>query len=166
MHLYETLLLTSPDITASESSELEEQFENLIKNMNGTVKSFERWGKYRLAYPVDNNDYGVYFLSRFELDEEKAKNLLNECQSFFTVKYPHLVMRYMNTRLDSNKPLTYQKPDSLEDIPTQDVDKFLRENKMEGLLKSPSAASESSSIQEPDGDTRHDDNFEATTTEG
>ena len=136
---YETLILAVPEITTSEFSNLEEQFEKIIKKNDGAMSSFERWGKYKLAYPVRKNDYGVYFLSRFEADEKNVNAMMKETDSLFKLKFPQVVMRYMNTHLDPKKPLEYQKPDSLEDIPTQDVDKFLRENKMQGLLKTSTA---------------------------
>ncbi len=132
---YEILILTVPEITSAESSNLEDQFEGIVKNNDGTVQSFERWGKYRLAYPVWNNDYGVYFLVRFDVDAKNIGSLMKEIDSLFRLKLPQLVMRSMNTKLDPKKSMMYQKPESLEDIPTQDVDKFLRENKMQGLIK-------------------------------
>ncbi len=118
---YETLILAVPEITTSEFSNLEEQFEKIIKKNDGAMSSFERWGKYKLAYPVRKNDYGVYFLSRFEADEKNVNAMMKETDSLFKLKFPQVVMRYMNTHLDPKKPLEYQKPDSLEDIPTQDV---------------------------------------------
>ena len=138
---YETLILSVPEITASEAATIEEQMEKVIKNNTGKINSFERWGKYRLAYPVRSNDYGVYFLTRFETEQEDVETLLKQVEDLFKLKFPQVVMRFMNTRLDAKKPMTYHKPDSLEDIPSQDVDTFLRENKMEGLLKSGSPES-------------------------
>jgi small subunit ribosomal protein S6 len=141
---YETLVLTVPEITTRESTDLESQFEQVIKKNEGSIKSFERWGKYKLAYPVWNNEYGVYFLSRFEASEKNLDTLAKELESLFKLKFPQLVMRFMTTKLDPHQSLAYQKPDSLEDTPSQDVDAFLRENKMEGLLKTSIAAGETS----------------------
>ncbi|MEX0940179.1 MAG: 30S ribosomal protein S6 [Candidatus Babeliales bacterium] len=132
---YETLILSIPEITADETSALENEFERLVKKSGGSITSFERWGKYRLAYPVQNNEYGVYFLTRFETNLNNVDELTKDIHSLFTVKYPQMIMRFMNSRLDMDQSLTYYKPESLEDIPSQDVDTFLRENKMEGLLK-------------------------------
>lgn len=131
---YETLILSVPEITAQEAATIEEQIEKIVKKA-GKINSFERWGKYRLAYPVRTNDYGVYFLARFQTEQKDTDVLLKEIDDLFNLKFSQIVMRFMNTRLDEKKPFTYQKPDSLEDIPSQDVDTFLRENKMEGLIK-------------------------------
>lgn len=144
---YETLILSVPEITASEAATIEEQLEKIVKKNAGKINTFDRWGKYRLAYPVRENDYGVYFLVRFEADQKEVNTLMKEIDDLFKLKLPQVIMRYMNTKLDSKKPLTYQKPESLEDIPSQDVDTFLRENKMEGLLKK--SASSSASAENP-----------------
>ena len=130
---YETLLLTIPEITSDECVIIERFFDNLVKKYNGSIVSFERWGKYRLAYPVRKNEYGVYFLVRFDVNDA---NMLAEIKNTFDVKYAREIMRYMTTRLPLSTPLTYKRPESVDDIPAQDVDEFLRKNKMEGLLSS------------------------------
>jgi small subunit ribosomal protein S6 len=136
---YETLLLTVPEITADEQSALETQFEKTLKDRQATLVSFERWGKFRLAYPVNKNDYGVYYLARFEtLPNKVAQPLLADIETLLAVKYNELIARHLISRLDSKKSLTYQRPESLEETPTRDVDSFLKENKMMGLMGRPS----------------------------
>ncbi|MGE4168863.1 MAG: 30S ribosomal protein S6 [Candidatus Babeliales bacterium] len=153
---YETLILATPEITKDESSALETQYERAVKDNKGALVSFERWGKYRLAYPIRNNDYGVYFLSRFQAEGADVNAIMKELDSLFKLKLPHVVMRFMNSNLGS-KTFTYQKPESLEDIPTQDVDTFLRENKMEGLIKPGSSrADKAAAVQENDFESDED----------
>jgi small subunit ribosomal protein S6 len=133
---YETLILASPEITGDETRSLEEHVERILKKNEGVSRSFERWGKYRLAYPVRNNEYGIYFLTRFEVDSKKAAEVAQELHALFTLKLPQIIMRFMTNKLDLEGSLTYHKPDSLEDLPTQDVDSFLRENHMNSFIKS------------------------------
>lgn len=133
---YETLLLAVPEITKDEVSSLEKQIDQSIKKVKGSLISFERWGKYRLAYPVRKNEYGVYFLVRFETENKQVGELLHDLNALFSFKKADVIMRSMTTNLESDQSLTYQKPESLEDSPSRDVDSFLRENKMEGLIKS------------------------------
>jgi small subunit ribosomal protein S6 len=133
---YETLLLAVPEITKDETAALEKQIDQLIKKAKGSMISFERWGKYRLAYPVRKNDYGVYFLARFDVENDQGAELLHDLNALFSFKKADLIMRSMMTNLKPDLSLSYQKPESLEDSPSRDVDSFLRENKMEGLIKS------------------------------
>lgn len=131
---YEILFVTVPEITADESSAIESQLEKAVSGSEGTLLSYERWGKYSLAYPIRKYDYGVYFLMRFDIKDENKQTLLENLRTIFAVKYTDLVMRYIIISLNPNGTLDYKRPESLEEVPTRDVDTFLKENKMSGLL--------------------------------
>lgn len=139
MKRYETLILTVPEITKDECSWLEMELSKLISRGKGSLISFDKWGKYRLTFSIRRNNYGVYFLIRFEVEGELYTELLKEMDAFFKVKAFDVVMRTLTTVLDLNKSLEYQKPPSLEDSPSHDVDKFLKENKIDGMLSKPGA---------------------------
>lgn len=142
---YEVLMLTAPEITADEAKTIETQFDRVIKEAKGTVISFERWGKYKLAYPIRGNDYGVYFLARFETDSATVESV----RSLLALKFYELIMRHMIIQLDPKQSLEYQKPLSLEDAPTsRDVNTFLKENRMEGLISSDSAVGAAEDYEE------------------
>ncbi|MGC2310274.1 MAG: 30S ribosomal protein S6 [Candidatus Babeliaceae bacterium] len=147
---YEILFLATPEITTDETGNLEGQFEKIVKGHQGVFLSNDRWGKYRLAYPIRKNDYGVYFLVRFEAAKENVKQLLKEIGDFFTIKNTDLIMRYLISRLDAHKSLEYQRPQSLEEAPTRDVDVFLKDNKMGRFGKDMDMAHSSESIFEED----------------
>jgi small subunit ribosomal protein S6 len=136
MPRYETLMLAIPHVTSDEASELEKAYEGVVKKHKGSMITFDRWGKYRLAYPVSKNDYGIYYLARVELNEEGTQDVFNEIRNVLNLKFGNIIMRFVNTKLKDDQSLDYQRPESLEDTPTRDVGQFLRENKMEGLLPS------------------------------
>ncbi len=137
MRRYEALLLAVPEITQDEAKNVENEIARLAQKAKGTVISFERWGKYKLAYPVKKNDYGIYFLTRFEMPAETSIELLNDIKSLFAVKLHEVVMRNTVTRLDETGSLAYQRPKSLEEAPAgNDVGAFLKDNKMDGLFGS------------------------------
>lgn len=133
-----------PEITADEAKAIESQLEKAVHDTQGTVISYDRWGKYRLAYPIRKNDYGVYFLLRFEVNDEKKSKTLEELKTIFGVKQTDLIMRALTVTLPADKSLNYDRPQSLEEIPTRDVDTFLKENKMSGLLQKSTLASKPS----------------------
>ena len=125
MNRYEALVLAVPGITQDEISQMESEFDRVIKKGQGSVISFERWGKYRLSYPINKNEYGVYFLARFEA--EQVETLLKDVQTLFAVKLNDTVMRSMLSALDATKPLAYQRPQSLEEAPAKEADPFMRD---------------------------------------
>lgn len=126
---YETLFLTVPEVTSDEAHSLERQIDKTVNEAKGSIISYERWGKYHLAYPIRGYDYGVYFLVRFEVNDERKEELLNALKILFSVKYIDLVMRDLTTRLASQGSLDYKRPESLEETPSKDIDTFLKESK-------------------------------------
>lgn len=134
MFRYEVLFLTVPEITKDESEAIKAHFTKVIRAHKGILTSFDRWGKYRLAYPVNHNDYGVYFLTRFEVDAENKESLLAAIKEIFVFKFNTLIPKHIVVRLSAQAPAEYKRPASLEDNP-QDIDSFLKRNEMEGLIK-------------------------------
>ncbi|MBD3273575.1 hypothetical protein GF385_04480 [Candidatus Dependentiae bacterium] len=133
MLLYETLILSNTHVTNDEFSMIEDFFDKFTSDVGGMVKSFDKWGKYRLAYPVRKNDYGIYSLVRFELPEDKASNFFKELDSFFKIKCNDIVFRNVTKRLDNTASLEYKKPEPV-DARSGNLDTFLKENKMESFL--------------------------------
>lgn len=127
---YEILLLAVPEITNDEVNKLETQFNKMVKDIKGNIISFEKWGKYPLAYPVRNNDYGVYFLTRFELPSDKKNQFFEDIKDLFAIKYHDIIMRHIVSVLPSNKSLEYQRPKSLEESPKdKEVESFFKKSK-------------------------------------
>ena len=124
---YEALMLTVPEITADEAKSIEQQFDRLVADKKGSIVSFEKWGKYRLAYPVKKNEYGIYFLARFEAQPE----VVEEVKTLLEVKLHELIMRSMMTKLEASQSLVYHRPQSLEEAPAREVGSFLKESRMD-----------------------------------
>jgi small subunit ribosomal protein S6 len=116
---YEGLLLTAPQISDAEISALESSIDKIIQSKQGSMVSFERWGKYKLAYPVQKNEYGVYFLTRFDLSESTS-TAIADMKMLFETKMGGIVMRSLFTRLPEGQPLAYQRPKSLEEAPARE----------------------------------------------
>lgn len=129
---YEALMLAVPEITQDEAKNIESSINTVISEAGGSLISFDRWGKYRLAYPVQKNEYGVYFLARF--DTKDAQKMVKGLNSLFTIRLNTIVMRNVLTALDPKASLLYQRPQSLEETPARDVASFIRENKMDGIM--------------------------------
>ena len=130
---YEILLLAVPHITQEEEKNIEKGLDALVRQVKGSIISVDRWGKCRLAYSILKNDYGIYTLVRFEI-EKIEQQLLAEIKQMFAVRYNELVMRHVIVRLAPNQKLEYKRPLSVEETPTRNVDSFMRENKMDGLI--------------------------------
>ena len=131
---YETLILSPTQITADELSMIEKFFEKLMNEAQGKFVAFDKWGKYRLSYPVRNNEYGVYVLARYDMPETQAMQISAKVSEFLKIKCHEIVMRYVTVRLKKDAPSIYKKPDSIDAGKTADLDTFIKENKMETFL--------------------------------
>lgn len=64
MAKYETMLVTSAALDEEASAALISKFKSLIE-ANGTIDSVDDWGKRRLAYPINDEEEGVYTVIKF-----------------------------------------------------------------------------------------------------
>jgi len=132
---YEALLLTVPEITGDEVKSLETQLDKIVRSGSGSTISFERWGKYKLAYDINKNEYGIFFLMRFEVPQ--GTPLVNDIKTLLKVKLNTVVMRDMISVLDPKAPLTYQRPRSLEEAPTREAESFSKDNRSSNTFSMP-----------------------------
>src|SRR5690242_20300398 len=110
---YETLMLARSEITNDELSMLEKQFDKYLTDAKGKVTAFDKWGKYRLAYQVGKNDYGVYVLARYQVPGEKITNMLEELNTFLKIKCNEIVLRHVTKKL-ATASTSYNKPDAID----------------------------------------------------
>lgn len=136
---YETLMLARTEITDNDLSMLEKEFDKHVTTAKGKLTSFDKWGKYRLAYPIKKNTYGVYILVRYELPETEISSVLTELDRFFKIKCNDIVIRNVTISLKANAPTTYARPEAIEGR-SGSLDTFLKENKIDNLLSSVEAS--------------------------
>lgn len=146
---YETLLLIRTEVTDNDVSMIEKQLDKLVSETQGKLNSFDKWGKYRLAFPVKKNTHGVFILARYDIPETTATNVLLEFDRFVKIKCNETVLRHVNIRLAENAPTTYNKPDPIDMSRSGSLDSFFKDNKIENLLHSVDTAK--------DGDYNLDD---------
>lgn len=66
---YECFIVYKANLAEEELQKLTEKFSTLISE-NGTMLSIDEWGKRKLAYPIEDETEGVYYLYNFESDGE------------------------------------------------------------------------------------------------
>ncbi|MEG2660805.1 MAG: 30S ribosomal protein S6 [Oscillospiraceae bacterium] len=64
MTKYETMLITTATLDEEAFAALVGKFKSLIE-ANGTIDSVDEWGKRRLAYPINDEQDGIYTLIKF-----------------------------------------------------------------------------------------------------
>lgn len=134
---YETLMLVCTEITGDEISALESQIDKIVTGKKGQMTLFDKWGKYKLAYPVKKSMYGVYILARYELPEDQLSSFFSDIDTLFRIKYNELVMRHVTLKLADDVSSVYKYPEPIGSHGTSNLDSFIKENKMKGLIDTP-----------------------------
>lgn len=130
---YEALVLVPTESTNEDISMIERQIDEICTKAEGSMISFDRWGKYQLCFPVRKHSYGIYLLARFEMPQAKAPVTIKAIDTLLKVKHSELVMRYVISKLNPKASLEYEKPESLD--ATRNTDLELKEEaKIEHLL--------------------------------
>jgi len=113
MKHYETLMLLPVSATTNDLALIEKQFRALTKAAGGTVATFDKWGRYRLAYPINKQEYGVYILTRYEVTD--VQSFFKKLEAFLKIKCVDTVMRYVHVNLTATQYAEpYIKPEAME----------------------------------------------------
>ena len=94
MAKYEMLYLLNNDATDEVKAAEVEKYETIVKSMNGTVVSTDKWGTKKLAYPIKFKNEAYYVLMTFEADG----SVVNELDRIAGIDGE--VLRRMTTKLN------------------------------------------------------------------
>lgn len=111
---YETLLLLKSDVTDMQVVSISKEITDIFKKHDAVEILFDNWGKLRLAYPVNKEDYGVYILVRYKVPSTTVHSCLNRLDQLFRVALNEVVSRHVNvaiTQKQANDP--YKKPSNI-----------------------------------------------------
>lgn len=72
---YETIFVTDPNLTDEEIDELVKVVDQTTVAAAGKVIKVEKWGKRRLAYPIDHREEGIYVLMTLECPATQVKEI-------------------------------------------------------------------------------------------
>ena len=92
---YELVLIISPEIEDEKFDTTIDKVSQFITERGGNISQVERWGKRRLAYPIQHFMEGNYVLSRFKLKPTVSKELQANLQ------ISEEVLRYLLIKLSN-----------------------------------------------------------------
>ena len=114
MAFYESVVITRPELTESQVESLINELTSIISTENGKIHSTESWGLRNLAYKINKNKKGHYFLINIDcnpsaiFEYERQMRINEDIIRFLTIKIDHI----------SDKP-------SILNINSQDVEEPL-----------------------------------------
>ena len=116
MRYYELLYIVNSNFEQKKIEEAMNEIDSRIKNTKSKIINHIIWGKKRLAYPIQGNNYGTYILVHYQGGDN---NKLDEFDSW--LKLSDLVIRHMIVRLTS-------EPDILEKVDSGESNKVDKES--------------------------------------
>ena len=93
MRDYEMVMIISPEIAEEDVPGRIEKVSEFITSRGGEITEVERWGKRKLAYPINNFKEGNYVLSRFKFQPD------NTVELEASLKISEDILRHMLVRL-------------------------------------------------------------------
>ncbi len=75
MHNYELMLIFDTKLGEEDVAAYTEKFGNHLETLSGTILNVNKWGKKRLAYPIDKHYDGVYMVVILTLPPNKTIEL-------------------------------------------------------------------------------------------
>jgi small subunit ribosomal protein S6 len=97
MRRYESVFVLAPTLTDDEVDQVVDLFKRTAEDKGADIVNIDRWGRRRLAFPVDKHTEGIYVI--FTLDEPAAV-AVNELERRF--KVTDSVIRFLTVRIDED----------------------------------------------------------------
>ncbi len=140
MREYELVLVVSPEGGEEDFPATVDRVHGLIKERGGEVKNVDRWGRRRLAYPLDRFTEGYYSITQFTLDPQDVREIERG------IELADDVLRHLVVRMD--EPIVVRPeldPDAPVEVPA--------ETPAEGAKKPSTEASAEEPAEPPAEDT-------------
>ena len=93
MNQYEVAILFHPDLEA-DLEQATKKVEKIIKDNGGKIVKTDNWGKKKLAYQIEKQDYAIYVFYTVELPGEAVQKVES------TLNISDQVIRYLISRPD------------------------------------------------------------------
>ncbi|MDD7593768.1 MAG: 30S ribosomal protein S6 [Peptoniphilaceae bacterium] len=91
MNKYEMVLIVKAGLEDEERQQVLERLQDAI-NQNGSVENIDDWGTRKLAYEINYNKEGYYYVINYEADPsvvaevERRARILDQVLRYLTVK--------------------------------------------------------------------------------
>jgi small subunit ribosomal protein S6 len=88
------VVILRPEITEEDLPGAIERVQQFVTDRGGAVKDTDRWGRRKLAYPIDECMEGTYVVSQIEMEPRDAHELEG------TLRLNEQVIRHLLVRAD------------------------------------------------------------------
>lgn len=72
---YESMIILTPQLSQDEANKANENAISVITDNSGELIKTDVWGKRQLAYPINKQTEGYYYINYFKIDSDKIKDI-------------------------------------------------------------------------------------------
>jgi len=94
MRRYETAFLLAPDLEEEETAKVIQEMADVVTGKKGKIEEIEKWGKKRLAYPIEKHEEAFYVFFHYEGKPDVPSELERQ------FRQTESVIRYLTLRKD------------------------------------------------------------------
>ncbi len=109
MRYYELLYIVNPNLEDDRVKNIIDEINNELSKYKVSIINHNLWGKKRLAYPINNNKYGIYLLLQFSTEKF---DFLKDFERFLILN--KTIIRHQLVRLDE-EPAKVEAIELVED---------------------------------------------------
>jgi small subunit ribosomal protein S6 len=130
MRQYETGFLVSPNLTEEETDKLILQMAEVVSQKKGKMLKEDRWGKRKLAYPINKFEEAFYVFFHYEGEHDVPSELERR------FKQTDTILRYLTVKREPKENIKKRKKpvrarEKEAEIPEAEVEKEAVEEKVE-----------------------------------
>ena len=97
MNYYETLFIVHPALDSSRLKDIIISVQDMISGMNSKICMTDIWGKKKLAYLIDKQNYGTYVLVQFQSDGVSNNKISTE------LEHNPNILAYLTSRIEEDQ---------------------------------------------------------------
>ena len=121
MNYYEILYIVHPALEGGHLQDITKSVDELLDKNGAKVKAQDNWGRKRLAYPIEKQNYGTYILTQFESDGRSNSDILKDLDHNSNI-LGSLISKIEQSELLSNENLK-TKEAANEEAPKEEAPK-------------------------------------------
>ena len=100
---YELLYVVHPDLDGT-TDKVNEKVAGFIKKVGGEVASVEDWGKRKLAYKINKNEFGVYVLVNFAVESSSLHEIERDIRLSEEIMRSMITAAIETTEIEEKSP--------------------------------------------------------------
>lgn len=113
MNYYELLVMLRSATTESQIDSFELALKKTLEPLSGDVSKIDRWGKLKLAFPIEHKDYAHFVLCRFTIPAVNVTTMNQEVSKLLRIKLNSTVIRYVLLAISKDEfDSSYRKPEA------------------------------------------------------